>query len=266
MAATQHSPSSVVAAIARKTFIRTVVAVGTSVVLTSLIMLAIVGADGDKTIRVVTFWQMGLTTAVVVPLVICPLMAIQIQRVILALRAAQDALALIAKTDALTGLLNRRGFDEAALQAFTDPGRADKPIAALMCDIDLFKAINDKHGHEFGDLVLIDVARIIRSSLHDRDTVIGRQGGEEFVVLLPGLGMHEAREVAEDIRKACAAWLFDGEGRCARITLSIGIAIAFVERATLRELIGQADAGLYQAKRAGRNRVDVVVKPAAIVA
>jgi diguanylate cyclase (GGDEF)-like protein len=229
-------------------------------------MLAIVGADGDKTIRVAMFWKTGLVTAVFVPLVICPVMFVQLQRVIRALHIAQDTLAHIAKTDALTGLLNRWGFDEAALRAFDVARDAGKPIAVLMCDIDLFKKVNDVHGHDFGDIALIGIAEVIRASLRNQDAVIGRHGGEEFIVLLPGLGAHEARDAAEDIRRACAAQPFEGEGHCVNMTLSIGIAIDFDAGATLRELISHADAGLYEAKRAGRNRVVFAAKPLAIVA
>ena len=266
MAASKNSRPSGVPAIARKIAVRTAIAVAASVVLSSLAMLAIVGADGEKIIRVAIFWKMGLATAVFAPLVICPTMFVQVERGILALQAAQDTLAHIAKTDALTGLWNRRGFDDAALLAFADAGRANKPIAALMCDIDLFKKINDKYGHDFGDSALIGVAEVIRSSLRNRDAVIGRHGGEEFIVLLPGSGVNEARDVAERVRTACAAQLFKGEGHSVNITLSIGIAIGFDERATLRELISHADAGLYEAKRAGRNRVVFAVNPLAIVA
>jgi diguanylate cyclase len=128
-----------------------------------------------------------------------------------------------------------------------------------MCDIDMFKAVNDQYGHEFGDLALQGVAEVLRASIGVRTAVLARQGGEEFAILLPGVDFAEGVEIAEILRAACAENRFEGKGVETRITLSIGVASQAPWGADPRTLLSRADAALYQAKRDGRNRVVAAV-------
>ena len=112
----------------------------------------------------------------------------------------------------MTGLLNRRGLDLAAARAFATARHTGAPVAVLMCDIDFFKSINDRFGHEFGDVVLTRVAEVIRTALGNRVAALGRHGGEEFAILLPNADFDEAREIAETVRLACASHAFEHEG------------------------------------------------------
>jgi diguanylate cyclase (GGDEF)-like protein len=235
--------------------IATLASIVAAMVVTSLGIVYFLGFNPTTTIGAAEVWRIGLTISTIAPALICPVIATRMALMMRTLRHARDELANAALLDPLTGLLNRRGFDAAAVRAYAESRRRGKPIAALMCDVDMFKAINDKYGHDFGDMALKNLAGIIEASLADRDAVMGRQGGEEFAILLPGVDVAEATEIAETLRAACASHLFVGESVTARITLSIGIATEAPDDAELRSLLGRADAALYQAKRDGRNRV-----------
>jgi diguanylate cyclase (GGDEF)-like protein len=134
-------------------------------------------------------------------------------------------------------------------------GTLSRPAAALMCDIDFFKAVNDRHGHEFGDAALRSVAELLREFAAGRDAILGRQGGEEFVVLLFDAGLAEAAALARAIREACAARPIAWGGATASVTVSIGVAAAAAGTTTPPRLVSLADAALYDAKRGGRDRV-----------
>lgn len=165
------------------------------------------------------------------------------------LREARDALCKQAQTDFLTGLPNRRHFLQQAsrlLEAFMKRGEV---VSLLMLDLDHFKNINDTYGHQTGDVVLRAVGRCLAGILRDVDR-IGRLGGEEFGVLLPGLGAQEAAAVAQHLREAVADLRPGGHA----VTASLGVASGAMP---LNALLAQADVCLYAAKRAGRNRVVV---------
>ncbi len=156
----------------------------------------------------------------------------------------------LATTDSLTGLSNRRHFIARAEAAFASPRR---PIAAVMIDVDHFKTVNDERGHLAGDAVLVEVARRIRDCVDDAGP-LGRFGGEEFALVLPGADLERAVEVAECVRKAVAATTVECEGGPLTMTVSIGVAVADGE-CGLNELIKRADDRLYEAKHGGRDRV-----------
>jgi diguanylate cyclase (GGDEF)-like protein len=145
--------------------------------------------------------------------------------------------------DSLTGLPNRRGL-EASIENTT------RPLAVLLCDLDRFKSVNDRHGHQRGDTVLIETARAIQRSLRPTEQVY-RVGGEEFLVLLPGCDLERAMAVAERVRSAIES----AEPGGLPLTTSVGVSAVTGEDIDFTELFRAADAGLYEAKDAGRNRV-----------
>ncbi|HUF51687.1 MAG TPA: GGDEF domain-containing protein [Longimicrobiales bacterium] len=159
-----------------------------------------------------------------------------------------------AARDPLTQLRNRRAFDELFATETTRFERYGRPLALLMLDLDHFKNVNDQFGHEAGDDVLRRVARVFPTCSRDIDTA-ARFGGEEFVVLMPETSLAAALDVAERIRAAVAALDIDWRGTRIPVTISIGVSVAPERVPHPDGLIGSADAALYQAKAAGRNRV-----------
>lgn len=151
------------------------------------------------------------------------------------------------QTDPMTNLLNRRGLS-AVLDYFL---AMRQPFAVLALDIDHFKRVNDNFGHDVGDEVIKKVAQALRSSARQTD-VVCRNGGEEFLMLLPGLTAEEARHLAERLRKNIADNWID---RVGNITISVGIAMWRPDNGSQEQSLKQADAALYQAKNAGRNCV-----------
>jgi diguanylate cyclase (GGDEF)-like protein/PAS domain S-box-containing protein len=168
------------------------------------------------------------------------------------LARANEALARLARRDALTGLPNRLAVDERLHEeARRQPGERGTGCAVLMIDIDFFKPINDTHGHATGDEVLALVAGVLADTVREADFV-SRYGGEEFLVLLPDTALDGARTVAEKLRAVVAATVHPVAGR---ITVSIGLAMAAPCTGELAAVVAQADAALYEAKRTGRNRL-----------
>jgi diguanylate cyclase (GGDEF)-like protein len=159
-----------------------------------------------------------------------------------------------AELDPLTGLRNRRSFDQEMAAETTRFERHGRPLALLVIDIDHFKAVNDTHGHQTGDRVLLEVARTIQAGIRDVD-LAARFGGEEFVVLLPETSLNAAIEVAERIRIAVARLDATHLGLDGPIHISIGVASAPESVRAPAELFAAADASLYQAKADGRNQV-----------
>lgn len=159
----------------------------------------------------------------------------------------------LAETDDLTGLLNRRAFIAAAGDAMNYFKRYRRSIAALMIDIDHFKAINDAYGHAAGDGVIKRVAEMIGDCIRTTDKA-GRFGGEEFVVLLREVDEEMARELAERIRTSIEASVIGYGRETLRVTVSIGIAVASEIDRDIADVIERADQGLYLAKNIGRNR------------
>lgn len=158
-----------------------------------------------------------------------------------------------AKYDALTGVANRWHFMAMAGHEVRRSLRYGTPLSLAVVDLDEFKAINDRHGHGVGDLVLQRFSELCRHRLRNSD-LIGRIGGEEFALLLPGTVLAEAREVLERLRTDLgAATVATGQGRSIRFTASFGLAAG--GQGDLDELLRRADEALYEAKRSGRNQV-----------
>ncbi len=168
-------------------------------------------------------------------------------------RAALTALAL---TDALTGLANRRLFDEALASEWSRARRGDASLALLMVDIDRFKQLNDTLGHPAGDRCLREVGRTLAGCVKRKGDVVARYGGEEFAIVLPNTSREDALRVAEWMRKKIARKGLRASGAGGTVTVSIGVGCVdgpHGDDATL--LIAAADSALYEAKRSGRNRV-----------
>lgn len=167
-------------------------------------------------------------------------------------------LEIMAITDHLTEIYNRRHFEEILKREFTRATRYNLHLSCLMADIDHFKRINDTYGHAAGDAVLKEVARLIHSSLREVD-VIGRWGGEEFIALLTQAKKADAKKVAERILQSVSDHRFQGLPENEKITISIGVA-SVPEDGDIdnwEKLIKAADEALYRAKRNGRNRVEL---------
>jgi diguanylate cyclase (GGDEF)-like protein len=168
------------------------------------------------------------------------------------LREALEREQLMARTDGLTGLNNRRYFFEVAAHEWAVAQRYGLPLALMLFDIDRFKQINDTVGHQMGDEILRRVARAAAERLRAAD-VVARYGGEEFIVLLPGSTAQQAAVAAESIREAVAADRVETGGACLVATISVGLAEALPDQDTLEQLIRRADRAMYRAKAKGRN-------------
>lgn len=159
-----------------------------------------------------------------------------------------------AMTDQLTHLANRRhGMDFLAIE-FAFSSSNNLPLSCLMIDVDHFKHVNDKNGHQGGDAVLVKLASLLQAGARSRDLVF-RYGGEEFCIVCPGVTLEMACAVAERIRQNVAAQPFQFDHMVIEVTVSIGVAIMLPTHADGEALIRDADASLYGAKKAGRNRV-----------
>lgn len=160
----------------------------------------------------------------------------------------------LATHDALTELCNRRHFLELMEKEIARAQRHDRPMALAILDVDLFKRVNDDHGHIAGDGVLKQIAEVLRHHVRGED-VAARIGGEEFAVLLPEADPEAALAFCERLREAVAAARFAPGGEPRTITISIGLADLAPSRADRSTLMRAADAALYDAKESGRNRV-----------
>jgi diguanylate cyclase (GGDEF)-like protein len=158
--------------------------------------------------------------------------------------------------DPLTGLFNRRALDDRFRTARAQAGVTGETVSLILCDIDRFKTVNDNHGHERGDRVLVAIAEQLRACVRNAEMVY-RLGGEEFLVLLPNEGVESAGRLAERIRSSVGTDPVVG----LRVTLSAGVAAASGDAVRLDRLLAEADAALYEAKRSGRDRVALAAVP-----
>ncbi len=175
------------------------------------------------------------------------------------LAAANARLAAQAQVDELTGLLNRRGMWGAVARLAQEGAGDDGEGALILLDVDRFKQINDEHGHTLGDRVLVHVARLISADTRERDAVI-RYAGDEFLILMPRCDLATAERRAQKLCERVAASPLVSGGRAVSVTLSIGVTSwrSGISQQQFSELLGRADEAMYQAKRAGRNRVSAL--------
>jgi len=171
------------------------------------------------------------------------------------LQLSNEKLKKLASKDSLTGALNRGTFFERAKHIFTLSLRQKSPISFVLMDLDLFKIINDTHGHFIGDQVLVHFIHTIQNLLRKSD-LVGRVGGEEFAILLPDTGIDDAFELAEKVRIAVANSSLEIDGKTVRYTVSFGIGSSNSNDQSIDNLYKRADLKLYGAKDKGRNRVE----------
>ena len=177
-------------------------------------------------------------------------------------------------TDYLTGLYNTRYFSARLVEELERAKRHQAHLSLIFCDIDLFKKVNDRYGHQFGDCVLKEIAQILLSGVESikivarlrKSDVVARYGGEEFVVILPETSKKNAVAVAERMRQAIAAHQFQFQGDRVSVTMSFGVAESPEDSVDCDALIKCADSAMYQAKKSGRNRVAVFGSDSALSA
>ena len=174
----------------------------------------------------------------------------------------QQSLRFAATHDFLTTLLNRSEIIAALEREVSRGARDDKPASIILADIDHFKHVNDTLGHAAGDEVLKEVARRLKADLRPYD-VVGRYGGEEFLLILPGCNLANGSRRADDIRKLVAAKSISAPAGEISVTISLGVTSTGHSRyCTPAEFLQEADSSLYAAKKSGRNRVEVFVPTA----
>lgn len=174
----------------------------------------------------------------------------------LAQAAAWQAMQQRAVTDPLTGLYNRHFLEESFKRELLIAERAGHPVSVIMGDLDHFKTVNDRHGHLAGDEVLRAFGALLSNNARATD-IICRYGGEEFLLVLPGLPQEGAALRAEQLRRAMSTTHVDYSGSQIKVTVSFGVATYPTDGRTPDELIASADSALYSAKAEGRNRVNL---------
>lgn len=168
----------------------------------------------------------------------------------------------VATYDSLTEALNRGAFLREAERTFAELKNTGQPVSVVLIDVDHFKQVNDAFGHAAGDLALVALSSVVRASIRNGD-VFGRLGGEEFSLLLPGAGAQEAQAVANRLRRQVERMqtALPG-GEVLELTISVGVATSPTAQVPLSEMLSFADQTMYEAKHAGRNRVEFVEMPA----
>lgn len=176
-------------------------------------------------------------------------------------RETQAKLEELATIDGLTGLYNRRHFNELATGQITQAQRYGQPLSLIMFDVDHFKSVNDQYGHDVGDMVLRELSRLAGETIREVD-FNGRLGGEEFAICLPGTGLDGALELAERLRQRIAESRVEYPGGGLGVTISLGVA-EVTDGDSLETILKRADEALYRAKESGRNRVEQAGSPTA---
>ncbi|HQQ70705.1 MAG TPA: EAL domain-containing protein, partial [Alicycliphilus sp.] len=171
-------------------------------------------------------------------------------------RQTAEQLVTLAERDALTGLYNRRRFEQGLERFFREAARHEQQAAVLFFDLDEFKYVNDRFGHATGDMVLLRVAAVVKALVRETD-MLSRVGGDEFAIFMPQASLHSAQLLAERVVQAVAQTALSIEGQTLRLTSSLGIAHYPEHAGSAQELVAHADAAMYQAKHLGKNRWSV---------
>ncbi|HEY2142024.1 MAG TPA: diguanylate cyclase [Solirubrobacteraceae bacterium] len=191
-----------------------------------------------------------------VPLIATLALLVGVVSIVWALQAAELHHRDEAILDPLTGLLNRHALVPRFIEISHQARLTGQPVCVVLCDVDCFKAVNDEHGHDRGDAALRDIAYELRKRLRSFELVY-RLGGEEFLIVLPGLDLSTGKATAERLRAAVAA----ARPTDIQITISLGVSAAAGAQVDYDTLFKAADKALYEAKRAGRNRVVAAPEP-----
>ena len=231
-----------------------VAAIFASAFLTSLV-IALRVSVACMTLTAGELWQIILSISAAPTVLIGWITAIRIRQTLTRMELKHEELVSAARIDGLTGLLNRPGFDGVAAEAFEQTRRSGQPVSALLCDIDAFRNLNDRCGHEAGDRALKIFTEVLEESIGRRTAIVGRQGGDEFVILFPGIDLKVAVTIAEALCEACEAHALVHQHPAAKFTISIGVGTEASGASELGGLLRQTDAALYRAKRAGGNQV-----------
>jgi diguanylate cyclase (GGDEF)-like protein len=233
---------------------RVAIAVSLTAVMTLATVTLQLGTDLDAVVRVGHVLTLSMCASIAISAFLSGALSYRSALLMKQLTLTRAELFRISRTDKLTGLLNRRGFEEAAAVALQNAHAANRPVAAMMCDIDGFKAINDHYGHEFGDRVLVSIGEVLQAFAADNELLVARYGGEEFAVLAVGITEQQAAILGETLRQGCCARDVVDEDNSVRVTISVGLA-APRGVTQLPQLMRVADEALYMAKRQGRNCV-----------
>ncbi|MCP3901815.1 MAG: PleD family two-component system response regulator, partial [Desulfobacteraceae bacterium] len=224
----------------------------------------IVSAIGDRNSKL-KFYKSGATDYIGKPFIEEELQAriethLQARQYVKKLKEMNDKLEVLATRDGLTGLYNRRVFNEMFQKQFFQALRYKRELSCILLDIDHFKNVNDSQGHLFGDYVLSELSGSLMANIRKAD-ILARYGGEEFVIVLPNTQQDSAIAVGEKLRSVCEQKSFVKESNSRNITISVGVATLSVTGSEKpEELLEHADNALYEAKNSGRNRVCCVVE------
>jgi diguanylate cyclase (GGDEF)-like protein len=200
-------------------------------------------------------WQIILSISAAPTGLIGLIIVIRIRQILTQIELKHEEVVSSAMIDGLTGLLNRTGFDAVAAETLEETRRLGQPVSALSCDIDAFRRLNERYGHEAGDRALKNLAEVLEESIGRRSAILGRQGGDEFAILLPGIDLKAAIAIAEGLCEACEARALVQQDWAAKFTISVGVGTEASGASDLGGLLRQTDAALYRAKRAGGNQV-----------
>jgi diguanylate cyclase (GGDEF)-like protein len=200
-------------------------------------------------------WQFMLSVSAAPTILIGLIIAARMRQTLTGLKITHEELVSLTIIDGLTGLLNRPGFDAVAADLLEETRRLGQPVSALVCDIDAFRGLKDRYGHEAGDRALRNLAEVLEEVIGRRSAILGRQGGDEFAILLPGIDLKAAITIAEGLCEACEARALVQQDWAAKFTISVGVGTEASNASDLGGLLRQTDAALYRAKRAGGNQV-----------
>jgi len=231
-----------------------VAAIFGSVFLTSLV-IGLQVSVACTTLSIGELCQILLSVSAAPPILIGLIIATRVKQTLTRIELKNEELVSSARIDGLTGLLNRSGFDAVATVALEEAHRLGQPVSAFMCDIDAFRCLNDRYGHKAGDRALRNLAELLEEAIGCGSTILGRHGGDEFVILLPGTDLKAANAIAKGLCEAYEARSLLQEDLAAKFTISVGVGTEGLGTSGLAGLLRQADAALYRAKRAGGNQV-----------
>ena len=231
---------------------------GTIVASALTIVIALIMTSIAQSLTHQPDWTLGTTLAILCPLLIATPVYLNVFRMVDKLEQAERELTHLAQVDFLTNTWNRRYFTKLAESEIARCHELSQPLSLLLLDVDNFKIINDTYSHLVGDQVLIQIGELIRQIIREND-LLGRYGGDEFLLLLPNTSPPKACTLAERICTVVSNQQFASQDGPVRATVSIGVAAGYSCEDPVNLLLRKADQALYRAKKAGRNRVGFLI-------